>query len=117
MRLKSILMSIVAPPVGACKYGCGTNCAAPISVFWLFGMISVIYGFMGGPSQLAHTSWETVGLGVAMWAIAATWTILTADGVEADRCHDLWSPKDHHVDAKEDEADPLDEINKFTSAR
>jgi hypothetical protein len=52
-----------------------------------------------------------------MWAIAATWTILTADGVEADRCHDLWSPKDHHVDAKEDEVDPLDEVNKFTSAR
>ena len=39
MRLKPFLTSVLLPPVGACRYGCGTNCAAPVTVFWLFGLM------------------------------------------------------------------------------
>ena len=112
MGMKSYMTSALFPPVGACRYGCGTNCAAPVTVFWLFGVVSVIYGLLGGPTGEPGISWYTVGLGFAMWGIAAVWTMLTIQGVEADRCHDMWSPRDHHVTANEAEADPFDEIKK-----
>lgn len=110
--MKSYIMSALVPPMGACRYGCGTHCAAPISVFWLFGVVSVIFGLLGGPTAEPGISWYTVALGFAMWGIAATWTMLTLKGVEADRCHDLWSPKDHHIDPSLDEVDPLEEVKK-----
>jgi hypothetical protein len=112
MHLKSYLTSAVMPPVGACRYGCGTNCAAPVTVFWLFGVVSVVYGFFGGPTGAAGISWSTIGLGFAMWAIAAVWTMLTIQGVEEDRCHGNWSTRDHHVEPDEAEKDPFDEIKK-----
>lgn len=110
--MKSYLTSTLIPPLGACRYGCGTHCAAPITVFWLFGVISVVYGLMGGPTNEAGISWYTVGLGLLMWGIAAVWTLLTLQGVEADRCHDIWSPRDHQVRAGEHEPDPFEEIKK-----
>ena len=42
MGMKKYLTSVAMPPVGACRYGCGTNCAAPVTVFWLFGVVSVV---------------------------------------------------------------------------
>lgn len=111
-RMKSYITSALVPPIGACRYGCGTNCAAPVTVFWLFGVISVVYGLFGGPTNEPGISWATVGLGFLMWGIAAMWTLLTLQGVEADRCHDLWSPADHHVDAGMDETDPFEEVKK-----
>lgn len=112
MVLKSYLTSALVPPVGACRYGCGSNCAAPVTVFWLFGVVSVVYGFLGGPTGESGISWYTIGLGLAMWAIAAVWTMLTIQGVEADRCYNMWSPRDHDVASTETEADPFDEANK-----
>jgi hypothetical protein len=112
MVAKSYLTSALMPPVGACRYGCGTNCAAPVTVFWLFGVVSVVYGFLGGPTAEPGISWYTVGLGFAMWAIAAVWTMLTITGVEEDRCHGAWSTRDHHVEPEEAEADPFDEVKK-----
>ena len=110
--MKTYITSALVPPVGACRYGCGTSCAAPITVFWLFGVVSVVFGFLGGPTNEPGVSWYTVGLGLAMWGIAAVWTMLTLQGVAADRCHDMWSPKDHHVDASLDESDPFEEVKK-----
>lgn len=112
MASKRLLTSALLPPVGACRYGCGTHCAAPVTVFWLFGVVSMIYGFFGGPTAVPGISWYTVGLGLAMWAIAAVWTLLTLSGVEADRCQGPWSTRARQVDADESEADPLDEIKK-----
>jgi hypothetical protein len=112
MILKSYLTSAVMPPVGACRYGCGTNCAAPVTVFWLFGVFSVVYGFFGGPTAEPGISWYTIALGLGMWAVAAVWTMLTITGVEADRCHGAWSTRDHHVEPGESEVDPLDEVKK-----
>ncbi len=112
MGMKSYLTSVLVPPVGACRYGCGTNCAAPVTVFWLFGIVSVVYGFLGGPTSEPGISWYTIVLGLAMWGIAAVWTLLTLQGVEADRCHGIWSPGDHHSAPTESESDPFDEIKK-----
>ena len=110
--MKTYITSALLPPVGACRYGCGTNCAAPITVFWLFGVVSVVFGLLGGPTNEAGINWYTVGLGFGMWAIAAVWTMLTLQGVEADRCHDMWSPADHHVDPSSEEVDPFEEVKK-----
>jgi hypothetical protein len=112
MQLKSYLTSALMPPVGACRYGCGTNCAAPVTVFWLFGVVSVVYGLFGGPTGATGISWSTIALGFAMWAIAAVWTMLTIQGVEEDRCHGSWSTRDHHVEPDETEKDPFEEIKK-----
>lgn len=110
--MKKYLTAALLPPVAACRYGCGTNCAAPITVFWLFGLVSVVFGFFGGPTGVAGVSWTTIGLGLGMWAIATTWTLLTLQGVEADRCHGSWSPRDHKATVDEAEADPFDEVKK-----
>ena len=110
--MKRYLTSVLMPPVGACRYGCGTSCAAPVTVFWLFGVVSVFYGFLGGPTGETGISWYTVLLGIAMWGIAAVWTILTLQDVEADRCQGAWSPRDHHVGPEDAEADPFDEVKK-----
>ncbi len=110
--MKKFVTAALIPPIGACRYGCGTKCAPPISVFWLFGVIGVVFGLLGGPAGGPGISWGTVLLGLAMWAIAAVWTILTIQGVDQDRCHGMWSPKDHQVKPDAKEIDPFEEIKK-----
>ena len=112
MVLKRYVTSVLMPPVGACRYGCGSSCAAPVTVFWLFGMVSVIFGFLGGPTGEPGISWYTIGLGLAMWAIAAIWTMLTIQGVEEDRCHSAWDTRDHQVEPNKGETAPFDEVKK-----
>jgi hypothetical protein len=85
MGIKRYVTSALLPPVGAYRYGCGSHCAAPVTVFWLFGVVSVVYGFLGGPTSEPGISWYTIGLGLAMWAIAAVWTLLTLQDVEEHR--------------------------------
>jgi hypothetical protein len=82
--VRKYLTSALLPPLGAIRYGCGANCAAPVTVFWLFGLVSVVFGFFGGPTGVDGVSWATIGLGLAMWAISVGWTLLTmrAAGVE-----------------------------------
>jgi hypothetical protein len=115
--VKKVLTSALLPPVGACRFGCGTNCAAPVTVFWLFGMVSVVFGFFGGPTGADGISWATIGLGLAMWVISATWALLTMRGVEADRCHGALSPRDHKVEPGLAEPDPLDAVKKASLHR
>lgn len=110
--MKNYLITTFMPPLGACCYACGTNCAAPITVFWLFGVISVVYGFMGGPLQLETTSWYTVGLGFIMWSISAVWALLSVRGVEEDQCQSLISNRKRHVEPILDESDPLEEVKR-----
>jgi hypothetical protein len=112
MNSKRYLTSALVPPVGACRYGCGTNCAAPVTVFWLFGVVSVVYGFLGGPTAQPGISWYTVGLGLAMWALAAVWTMLTLTGVDEDRCQGRQSTQAGRVDPLDAETNPFDEVRK-----
>jgi hypothetical protein len=112
MQFKAYLMSAALPPLGACRFGCATHCAAPVTVFWLFGVISVIYGFFGGPMGHSGISWNTVLLGMAMWTIAGVWTMLTVAGVDTDRCQGVTNTRDRQVTNRDDETDPLEEVKK-----
>lgn len=112
VRIRSYTLSLLVPPIGAFQYGCGSNCAAPVTVFWLFGIVSVVYGFFGGPMGEPGVSWYTVGLGLASWGIAAVWAMLTIQGAQSDRCHSVLSPRDHRAESKASETDPFDEVKK-----
>lgn len=110
--MKKTLTSIVIPPLGACRYGCGTACAAPISVFWLAGVVAIIYSLFGGPTGVAGIDIYTLALGIFMWLIASIWTLMTMSGVEEDRCSGIFSPLNSKVAPKLDESDPLEEVRK-----
>ena len=116
--MKRKLMATVTPPMAVCHYGCAGCCAAPIGVFWITGIISIIYGFMGGPANLAGVSWMTVLLGFVLWLIAAIWAENTIKSVEVDQEDPNCKTKKASnlcriVKPRLDEADPLDEIKKF----
>ncbi len=108
------LLAFVAPPVAVCRYGCAGCCAAPIGVFWIAGIISLIYAFFGGPVETDGFSITTFILGVVLWAIATTWAELTINGINADdQCNGNASSMCRIVKPKLDDSDPLDEIKKF----
>ncbi|OOZ40729.1 hypothetical protein [Solemya elarraichensis gill symbiont] len=102
------LTSVIIPPMGAYRYGCGTSCAAPISVFWLAGVVAIIYSLFGGPAGADGVDFYTLALGVVMWFIASIWTLLTMSGVAEDRC----SPLNSKVSPTVDETDPMDEVRR-----
>lgn len=116
--MKRKLMAALTPPLAVCHYGRAGCCAAPIAVFWLTGIIGIVYGFMGGPANLAHISWATVLLGLVLWLIAAVWAENTIQGVEIDQADPDNKDKAagnvcEIVKPRLDESDPLDEIKKF----
>ena len=57
-------------------------------------------------------SWHTVGLGFAMWAIAAIWTMLTIRDVESDGCQVASPPGDPDDRPGAREVDDFDDIKK-----
>ena len=115
--MKRKLMATLVPPLAVCRYGCASCCAAPIGVFWVTGIVGIVYGLLGGPAELDHISWPTLSLGIALWLIAAVWAENTIRGVEADQtdpaCSDHTSSFCRVVRPKLDESDPLDETKKF----
>ena len=107
-------LALIAPPVAVCKYGCAGCCAAPIGVFWVAGLSSIVYAFFGGPAQVEGFSSATFLLGAILWGIATTWSELTINGIEADdQCDQKTSSLCRAVKPKLDDVDPLDEIKKF----
>ena len=117
--MKRKLMATLVPPLAVCHYGCASCCAAPIGVFWITGIIGIIYGLLGGPAELAHVSWPTLLLGIGLWVIAAVWAENTIRGVEVDQtdpaCTTRTSTFCGVVKPKLDESDPLEETKKFHS--
>ena len=109
--MKRFWTAVLTPPVGACRYGCGSHCAAPITVFWLFGLVSVVFGLFGGPTGQTGISWYTIGLGLAMWGISATWTLFTIRGfgTGADRCYSAWSLDESKTSIGEENTDPTEQ--------
>lgn len=107
------LLSLLVPPVAVCRYGCAGCCAAPISVFWLAGIASLLYGYLGGPLELNGVSWYTLGLGSMLWGIASLWAMITVHNVNTDLCESKKRSICGNVaPAKLDESDPMDEIRK-----
>ena len=111
--MKRTIQAIITPPVAVCRYGCAGCCAAPIGVFWVAGITSIIYAFFGGPAELETISWGTLALGIILWAIAAIWAENTIKNVQADECANNVSNVCRMVNPKMDESDPLDEVKKF----
>lgn len=115
MRRK--ILAFFAPPLAVCQYGCASCCVAPIFVFWLASIGSVIYAFVGGPAGLSEFSWGTFALGIILWAIAVIWAETVIKGVNDDledsQCDGKASSICSIVSSKSNEVDPLDEVNKF----
>lgn len=105
------LLTLLTPPLAACRYGCAGCCAAPIGVFWLTGIVSILYGALwGGPAE--GTGWQTVVLGFGLWCIAAVWTALTIRNTDSESCDEHPSRLCSKILPSADEADPFDEVRK-----
>jgi hypothetical protein len=75
-------------------------------------MASLVYGYMGGPLELAGISWYTMSLGGILWAIASVWALITVHNVNSEQCPPKSNPVCGKISSKLDETDPLDEIRK-----
>lgn len=110
--MKATLLTFLTPPLAACRYGCAGCCAAPIGVFWLTGIVSILYGaFWDGPAT--GTGWQTVLLGLGLWILAAVWTAFTIRGVDEDKCADRSSTLCNTILPSVDDPDPFDEVRKL----
>ena len=110
--MRRTLLTLLTPPFAVCRYGCAGCCAAPIAVFWITGIVAIIYGFVGGPTNLLGPSLNTIALGVALWGIAFVWAMITIRGADDDRCRDRDSTLCHQILPTDEEPDPFDEVRK-----
>lgn len=110
--MQRMLLSLFTPPVAACKYGCAGCCAAPIAVFWITGIVAMVYGLLGGPTNLLGPSLNTIALGGVLWGIATVWAMIAIRGADADRCSDRNSTLCHQILPTGEEPDPFDEVRK-----
>jgi hypothetical protein len=81
-------------------------------VFWITGIVSIIYGIVGGPTNLMGPSWGTIALGLALWGIAAVWAAITIRSADEDKCKGLKNPMCDSILPEADESDPFDEVRK-----
>lgn len=110
--MKRAVLTLLAPPWAACRFGCGGCCAAPVTVFWIAALVSLGYGLVGGPAKLMGTSWDMLFLGLALWGIASVWTALTIRGADDDRCVRANNDLCRRRAPEADESDPFEEIRK-----
>lgn len=110
--MKRAALILVTPPFAVCKFGCAGCCAAPIGVFWITGIVSIVYGMTGGPTNLMGPSWNTIALGLALWGIAAVWAAITIRSADEDRCKGNKNPLCDRILPSADESDPFDEVRK-----
>jgi hypothetical protein len=110
--MKRAMLTLLTPPFAVCRFGCAACCAAPIAVFWMTGIVAIIYGSVGGPTNLVGPSWNTVLLGVALWGIAAVWAAVTIRGTDDDRCTERNSTLCDQILSRNDERDSFDEVRK-----
>ncbi|WP_132972910.1 hypothetical protein [Thiogranum longum] len=110
--MKRAVLTLLIPPFAACRFGCAGCCAAPIGVFWLASITSIIYGLLGGPTNLMGPSINTILLGVGMWGIASVWTAITIRSAGDDKCENRSSAVCNKILPDNDESDPFDEVRK-----
>jgi hypothetical protein len=106
------VITLLTPPVAACRYGCAGCCAAPIAVFWLTGIVGIIYGLIGGYANLMGPSWDTVSLGLALWGIASVWAGITIRSASDEKCANKKNKLCSPVLPSSDESDPFEEVRK-----
>ncbi len=114
-----VSLSLLAPPLAVSRYSCASCCAAPIGVFWVAGIASLVYGGLGGPLRSGSVGWSVVGLGIVLWIAATAWALLTIQSVEDGnqrrnqnrrRGEHTMSPE---AGAGPDESDPLEELRRL----
>ncbi len=110
--MKRAGLTLVTPPFAACKFGCAGCCAAPIGVFWITGIVSIVYGIVGGPTNLMGPSWNTIALGLALWGIAAVWAAITIRSADDEKCNGRNNRLCNKILPATDESDPFDEVRK-----
>lgn len=109
--MKVGMLTLLTPPLAACRYGCAGCCAAPIGVFWLTGIVSILYGAIwGGPA--IGTGWQVVLLGLGLWGVAAIWSAFTIRGADEDKCAQRSSTLCNKILPQADETDPFEEVRK-----
>jgi hypothetical protein len=103
--MKRTLIALLAPPAAVAHYGCATQTAAPIGVFWLASLAGIGYGLADG----AASNLLVVASGL-LWLIAAIWARLVIRGVESDLLHRPDSTHDHQVIPRIDDPDPFGQL-------
>lgn len=76
------------------------------------GIVSIAYGFVGGPANLMGPSWNTVALGLILWGIAVVWAFITIGSADQTQCEGRNSPLCNNILPESDESDPFDEVRK-----
>jgi hypothetical protein len=110
--MKRTILAILVPPFAVCRYGCAGYCAAPIGLFWLAGIVSIVYSFYGGPLGVEGISWTTLLLGIVMWVIATVWARDVIKGVDEDKLQTKTSSLCRMVKPSVDDHDPFEDIRK-----
>ena len=110
--MKRAALTLLAPTVAVCRFGCASCYAAPITVLWLAGIVAIIFGFLGVPVRLTGTSWSTVVLGLALWGIASLWTAIAIRGSSGSQCGRLDSQVRHTINSGKDGPDPVNKIRR-----
>ncbi len=110
--MNSTWWGFLVPPVTVFNKGSAVMCTGPITVFWLTAIVSLFYGFEGGPLADGEVNWLLVALGVLLWAIAVVWARLVVAGVEQDASGARDSTLKTQVDPERYTADPMDELKK-----
>ena len=105
--MKRTLVALLAPPAAVIHYGCATQTAAPIGVFWLASLASIGYGVAGGTLGSLLGAGGLVTAGLLLWLIATVWARLVIRAVESDLLHRTDSTHDHQVIPRTDDPDPF----------
>jgi hypothetical protein len=111
--MNKLILTLLLPPLSACKYGCAGLCALPITVFWASGIIGIIYGLNGGLGIWPGIDWIVIALSVSLILISVVWTYLTINKAETESCSvDQNQSRICKTVNPMDKSDPLDEIKK-----
>jgi hypothetical protein len=81
-------------------------------VFWLAGITGIIYGLLGGPTNLMGPSMNRVLRGIGLWGVASVWAAITIRSADDDKCEKRSSRLCTGITPQNDESDPFDEVRK-----
>jgi peptidoglycan/LPS O-acetylase OafA/YrhL len=103
-------LAFALPPLAVRRYGCAGACAGPIAVVWITSLVSIVFGFLGGPTESPGPNWLVVGLGVLLWLVSGLWARLVLVSVEEDEKALPDSSRSRRVDPRLDESDPFNQL-------
>ena len=110
--MKRAALTLLAPTVAVCRFGCASCYAAPITVLWLAGIVAIVFGLLGSPAGLTQPGWSAVALGLVLWGTASLWTAIVIRGSDETRCDKPDSPVCHTISSSTDQTDPREKIGK-----